>query len=355
MRILTTILFLTIANQSFSQIGLGFYDLPYWGDTYYRNNVIGISSAAIPQNVYDTTSQEQYWDLSGITGETDVDTSNYFWVEGTPAAFDFPDANMADYDPNDDNGQYMYFIKDETGFYFSGQSGGLATEMGDFDIKAEFRPAVPLVKVPARLGDNVSEVSRASVDLLTFGKVKLATTTEYTISGYGTVKIPGGEEFEVLRFNRVTESEVIFSINLGGQTIEDTTTTLETTWEFYTSGYGDAVATITKSFDEMVGLDQYSFAYKKERIKSSIASKSTTKNMSVFNLPSHNALIVKDVNLEKGGIVELYNINGQCVYHKSVQSSALKIETQTFNKGVYIIKTQSNNGIVESKTVIINR
>ncbi len=355
MRIFTLSVFIALTINSFGQIGLGFYDLPYWGDTYYRNVIPNISSAMIPKNVSDSSDSELYWDLSGIGGDLQTDTANYFWVEGTPAAFDFPDANMADYNPNANNGQYQYFIKNETGFYFSGQSGGFATQQGTFDIKAEFRPAVPIIKVPARLGDQASETSRSSVDLLTFGNVKLTTKTHYIINGFGTVKIPGGEEFEVLRIERETESEVIFSIKFGEMTIEDTTLTTETAWEFYTSGYGDAIAKVTKTFDEQVGLDQYAFSYKKDRVKSSINEAQNVKNMSLIYLNNYEKIIVNDADLANGGLVKVIDLNGREIRKINASSSTISVNSSDLNGGVYVISTTGKNGISESKTLVINK
>jgi hypothetical protein len=354
MRKLALFTFICLSAQSFGQIGLSYYDLPYRGETYYRHLVPMISSAQIPQSVYDSTGLEQYWDFSSFSTESEPDTALYLWVEGTPGAFDFPDANMVDYNPDAENGAYQYFIKNETGLYFSGQSGGLNTPQGNFDIRAEFRPAVPIMKVPARFGDAVSETSRASVDLFTFGNVKLTTNTSYVINGFGTVKTPTGEEYEVLRIKRETVSEVIFSIQLGPNKIEDTTTTQETTWEFYTNGYGDAIVNITRSFDEMVGLDQYSMYYKDERIKSSMNEQLLVKNMSLFHLANYNQLIVKDPDLENGGVIEIFNLNGQLISTTQATSQVNNIETAAFTKGVYIVKTTGAKGKVETKTISIN-
>lgn len=354
MRKLALLAFVLVTVQSFGQIGLGFYDLPYWGDTYYRHVVPFVSSSQIPQSVYDSTGLEQYWDFTAFGTESEPDTARYLWVEGTPAAFDFPDANMVDYDPEASNGAYQYFIKDETGLYFSGQSGGFDTEQGTFNIKAEFRPAVPVIQVPARFGDVVSETSRASVDLFTIGNVKLTTKTNYIINGFGTVKTPTEEEYEVLRIKRETESEVIFSIQLGENKIEDTTITKETTWEFYASGYGDAIVNVAKTRDEMVGLDQYSMYYKDERVKSSLEETITVENMSLIHLANYNKLIVKDADLVNGGTIDIYNLNGQLVLSVAASQQVSTIETTAFVKGIYIVKTEGTNGSIETKTISIN-
>ncbi|MFY0673935.1 MAG: T9SS type A sorting domain-containing protein [Bacteroidia bacterium] len=354
MRKLSLFLFICLSLQGFGQIGLGFYDLPYWGDTYYRHTVPVVSSVQIPQSVYDSTGFSQYWDLTVFGTESLADTAQYLWVEGTPAAFDFPDANMVDYNPEASNGAYQYFIKNETGFYFSGQSGGFETEQGIFDIKAEFRPAVPVVKVPAKFGDVVSETSRAAVDLFTIGNVKLTTKTDYWINGFGTVKTPVGEEFEVLRIKRRTKSEVIFSIQLGENKIEDTTINEETSWEFFASGYGDPIASITKTKDEIVGLDQYSMFYKDKRIKSSLNEISVVNNMSLIHLSNYNRLIINDPDLKNGGLIEVYNLNGQLISSLKACSQSNTIETSYFAKGVYFVKTEGQKGQIETKTISIN-
>lgn len=346
-------LFVLISLQGIGQIGLGFYDLPYWGETYFRKNLIQVSETQIPASVYDSTETELYWDFSQLSGETFPDTAYYFWVEGTPAAFDFPDANMVDYNPEVEGGAYQYFIKDETGFYLSGQSSSMSTQMGDFEIKAEFRPAVPLIQVPARLGDEVSESSRASVDLLTFGKVLITTNSKYVINGYGTVKIPGGEEQEVLRIKRETENEAIVSVQFGPQEIKDTTLTYETSYAFYASGYGDAIAQVTISTEENLGLEQYSFAYKDKRVKSSLQETSTASNMSVFVFQEHKQLLVKDENLKNGGLVEIVNLNGQTLKQTKALNEVVQIGIETLSPGIYIVKSTNSDILITTKTIAI--
>lgn len=344
---------LLISSLSIAQVSLGYYDLPSRGHTYYQKNISPISGSSIPASVYDSTDQEHFWDFTEMDGRILDDTMHYFWVEGTSAAFDFPDANMADIDLNGGN-EISYFIKNQTGLYFSGQSGAFGTDLGDFDIKAEFRPAVPILKIPARLGDVVDETSRASVSILTLGKVNLTTFSHYEINGYGTVKIPGGEEFLAMRVKRVNKTVIEFSIELiPGQPISDTTTTTETTYEFYTPGYGDAVAKVTVVFDENLGLDQYSFDYKNRRDVSSIETLQQADEPVVKYLPESKTLQIQSALME-GGVYELVSVKGQSVGVWKNVSAVQQLSTQTLEAGPYVLKSTTAEGLQSSQQIIIH-
>ena len=332
---------------------MGYYDLPSRGHTYFQKNISPISGSSIPESVYDSTDKEHFWDFSTMDGRVLNDTMHYYWVEGTSAAFDFPDANMADIDLNGGN-EISYFIKNETGLYFSGQSGAFGTELGNFDIKAEFRPAVPILKVPARIGDVVDETSRAKVSILTIGNVNLTTYSHYEINGYGTVKIPGDEEFLAMRVKRVNKTVIEFSIELiPGQPISDTTTTIETTYEFYTPGYGDAVAKVTVVFDENLGLDQYSFDYKDRREVSSIETVLDADVPVAKYLPLSKVLQVQSPIME-GGSYELISVKGQSVGVWKNVSATMHLNIQTLDAGPYVLKSTTAKGLQSTQQIIIH-
>lgn len=338
---------------SAAQVSLGYYDLPSRGHSYYQKVIESLPGSRIPESVYDTTDQEHYWDLSEISGVTTNDTLNYYWVEGTSAEFDFPDANMADV-PATGGSEAAYFIKNETGLYFSGQSGGFNTDIGDLDISAEFRPAVPILKVPAKQGDVVEEVSRASVDILTLGEVKLTTDMRYEVNGYGTVKIPGGEEFLAMRIKRINVTTIEYSVELiPGQELSDTTTTTETTYEFYTPGYGDAVANVTVSFEENLGLEQHSFIYRDGRNVSSIEEGSEkTPVLQVLHVTEKGLVLLKGTDMI-GGNYELIASNGQSVKQWTGSNNTETLHTQTLKRGLYVLRATNAQGFSSTHKILI--
>lgn len=341
-----------LSSLGIAQVSFGYYDLPSRGQAYHQKVIASFPGSTIPASVFDTTKQEHYWDLSEIKGVTSDDTLFFHWVEGTPAAFDFPDANMVDVNPAGGN-EASYFIKNETGLYFSGQSGGLNTQIGNLNLKAEFRPAVPVLKVPALQGDVVEEVSRASVDILTFGKVNLTTTTRYEINGSGTVKLPSGEEFLTMRVKRLSITVIEFNIALPGQELSDTTTTTETTYEFYTPGYGDAVANIAITFDENLGLEQYSFQYKNRREVSSVNTVSTeAPTLQVLHLAEKQLVLLRAPQMI-GGMYELMAANGKVVKTWKGSSDTEQLPTQTLSRGIYVLKATNTQGLSTTHKIVV--
>lgn len=345
---------LFVSTLASAQITITHYDLPYRGETYYRLTATSFSSNQVPSTVYDSTGAAMYWDLSGINVPTDTDTMNYYWVEGTPAAFDFPDANMVDYDL-DNPTSYTYYIKNETGLYLSGNSGSFSTGgMGDFDIKAEFRPAVPIIQTPASYGDVVDAISRSSVDLSVLGNLKITTHTRYYINGFGTLKIPSGEEHEVLRFRRINKSVIIIAINIGPTQITDTTTNITESYEFYGKKYGDMLAQFTITHDENLGLDQYGFSYKDQMTRSGISGQTSSKaSLSASYIPESGCIMVEDPMMENGGSIYLYNTSGALLYASHKGGSQQFISAQSLPNGLYLIMAKSIDGGSETKTIVI--
>ena len=352
MRWLFTASLFCILTPVFAQVSLSYYDLPSRGHTYYQKVITSLPSRFIPETVYDSTDKEHYWDLTGVEGNLSTDTLHYYWIEGTSAKFDFPDANMVDMNPEGDNAA-TYFVKNETGFYFSGQDGSFGTEMGDFNIKAEFRPAVPILKVPAKLGDRVNETSRSSVDLLTLGKVNLTTNTDYEINGYGTIKIPGNEEFEVLRVKRVTETIAMVSVVVLGQEINDTTTTIETAYEFYAKGYGDAIAKVVVAFDENLGLEQYSFTYKDRRDISGTSPSHTPGSIFAVHLSQQGQLLIKAPEMASGNF-KLVSMNGRVCQEWKCTGETNLISTRGLEPGIYILRAENKEGTINTRRILIN-
>lgn len=354
MKAVFIVLALFTCLAGFSQIELDYYDLPKRGESYLRNSVFTLPSSAIPESVLDESKQEFEWDLSEITNEYEVDTTHFYWIEGTSGVFDFPDANMVDFDINaDEPASFNYFIKKPDGFWLSGTSGGFETDLGTFDIKAEFRPAVPIMKVPANVGDEVSETSRATVSVATFGNVRLTTITDYKINGFGTLKIPGDDEtYEVLRVKRVTDNEVEIDIDIFGQKIDTVTKTQETAYEFYTKKYGDNLASVSVTEGEEAGVEQWSFGYKKSRVVSSIPNQKQGFGLGIIQLPSANALILISESMV-GGKYNLVDMEGKLVKSWTAHTTKELVNTSQLQPGVYLVRATNTNGNSEFKKFVV--
>lgn len=334
---------------SFGQITLTYYDLPNRGENYLSQSISNLERTDFPDEVFEASTEAMTWDLSGITGTENEDTVRFLWVEGTPYENDFPESNMVDFDPENGN-QYTYFEKNQEGFFMSGYGTGLESDLGAFEITPEFRPASPLLKIPATMGDKVAEVSRASVDFLTFGEMNIKNDMSYEIDGFGTLKVPSGVEYEVIRIKRETNTELITKISFGGDGFTDTTYTEEETYEFYASGYGQPIATITVTFDPFVGLEMISFNYFDKKEVSSVSSETQkSHSLQLMVLASEKALILRQDDLAEGGVVAIYSLSGQLIKEQKAEGVATSVSLQEVPSGTYIVRTIGANGQVESK------
>lgn len=354
MKAVFTISAILMASLGYSQITLDYYDLPERGHSYYRNVVPSLPKSAIPSSVLDSTAQEFEWDLTAITNRSETDTLNYYWVEGTSAVFDFPDANMVDFDLEAENPPaHTYFIKKEEGFWLSGTSGGFETELGTFDLKAEFRPAVPILKVPVMISEEVSATSRATVDIATFGNVRLTTKTHYVVNGFGTLKLPGDNEtYEVLRIKRTTDSEIEIDLEIFGQKIDTTTLTKEIAYEFYAQNYGDYIASINAASDDGGEVDSWSFTYKNSRNISSISNREPGVGFNLIYLQPVNTLILSSEKMI-GGNYTLLNLEGKIISTRTALKEKEVFDTSSLKPGYYLVKAMDSKGHLEMKKFVI--
>lgn len=321
---------------SFGQIELLEWDLPMRGETYSQFRYSNIDKEDLPSDLFvSNTTSAQVYDFSQFdNGEKTSETYN--WVEGSDFEFDFPDANMMTYDETDNS--YTYFIKKPTGFYISGTAGDFETPMGNMKQALELRPALPVIQVPAKIGDEVQSESRTSFDLLTIGKVSMKISTDYKVDGYGTLKLPGGEELEVLKISRLLTTETIFDINFQGQSMSDTVVEVTGSIELYTKKYGDYVAKVdTINFN---GLVTSVVTLKGGKTISSVQSTNDVE-LDLFPNPAQSHIMLQ---LSEQGSISIKTIDGKTVYYNALANNNQKIVIAHLPKGVYVVQFLSADG-----------
>jgi len=76
----------------------------------------------------------------------------------------------------------------------------------------------------------------------------------------------------------------------------------------------------------------------------------------VFPNPASKGFVINSVYLERGGIIQLINIQGQIVYQKEVPLGTANYEVDVTNltKGVYLIKLRSQLGKEVSTKIVVN-
>lgn len=324
-----------------AQITLVQWDLPSRGETYIQAIQSDIPAAMLPSNIWDSTGTEESWDFSSFNYPLEYDTFTYTWTEGTPAALDFPDANMVTIDTAEGDG-YAYFTKNVNGFWFSGQSSAFDSPMGgEVDLNMEFRPAIPIIETPATLGDEVIETSRAKMDLFTFGEVRVKVQTNYSIDAYGMLKLPGGEEEEVLKINRKSNSEVITEFEIFGEKQIDTTYEESTTIEFYASGYGDVLLSIDTFYNFRTGGMEAEISYRESVSYSSLDDPATI-NMVMYPNPATDQLSI-DLSAGLEGQLSIVDLSGREVYNTSFNKNHLELNIASLKRGAYLLRITSGD------------
>ena len=78
----------------------------------------------------------------------------------------------------------------------------------------------------------------------------------------------------------------------------------------------------------------------------------TSENIKVYPNPVKSVLNVYAENLNK---VTVFNAMGQLVYTETVDSDNLMIDVESWTNGLYYVNLETNNGVISSQKVIVNK
>jgi hypothetical protein len=74
----------------------------------------------------------------------------------------------------------------------------------------------------------------------------------------------------------------------------------------------------------------------------------------VYPNPANASVNVQLSDLAQGGMLEIYNTNGQLVYQTYVTNKLMTIPTNRLNDGVYAINLSTDSGIIGSRCFVVS-
>lgn len=204
-----------------AQITLGNETFPAVGDVLKTISVIDVDDLEMTP-----AGDDQYWDYSNLVTSGGISEISYSSTsEGENAIF-FPDANLM---IDDEEGENYFNVSDQT-VTFLGFAGGDPTGFG-VDLIAELSPPLVEARVPLAYLDFDTYSSETNIpfpasalpggflDSLPIApdslRVRVSVDRTDLVDAWGTIKIPGNQEYEVIRRKRIELSESRLDVKIG--------------------------------------------------------------------------------------------------------------------------------------------
>lgn len=356
---------ITVTNETFPAVG----DIL---KTVSATNVEGL--------VMTPAGDDQFWDFSNIQTNA-VSELNYVGVnEGENAMF-FPTANLL---ITDEQGENYFEVSDQT-VNFLGFSGGDPTGFG-VELVALLDPPLTEARAPLTYLDFDSYSSETNIpfaaDAIPGGildslplspdslRIRVMVDRTDLIDAWGTIKIPGNKEYEVIRRKRVELSETRLDIKLGIFPWVDVTDQLGDMGFFggidtlvtYTFISNDAKENIAV-FD-LDGDEEFIFGADFKFEQGGPNSISTTQNgdpgVFAYPNPAINEVKFDFRNLENGTYqLKIFNILGLEALNEEVYVSGnktIKSDISRLKKGTYLYSLIDDSGkTISTKRLIVVR
>ncbi len=215
-------LFITLSflSSNFAQITIDSGVFPVMGDVLRTSNASNLEGVTMTSG-----GDDQYWDFSTL--QTNLVNEVMFSdpSTGVNAAF-FPEANLMIQTDQGEN----FFKTSAQMFEFLGFSGGDPTGFG-IDLVAVLDPALIEARAPVNYLDLNTYGSETNIpfsaDAIPGGlldslpiapdslRIRVIVDRTDLVDAWGTVKIPGGQEYEVLRQKRFELTETRLDIKIG--------------------------------------------------------------------------------------------------------------------------------------------
>lgn len=360
---LVLFIILVQTQWAFSQISLTTADLAGPGDVVYETTVD-------LNNLIPIAGTNENYELLAITNTEGLDTTYYLNAASTPFGSAMQGANLASLTGK----SYTYFEKDATGLYARGSvfnTDGFPINLPFTAAPLRFSSRLPILTFPATMGMNLKAAAttrftfrydtvvpigpiQANVDSV---RIIGNITDTSIIDGFGTAQFQGGN-FECLR--NIQTLKIVFSAQVRASLFGTPTwlpfpTTLPDFYSqqllLWTNDYKAPLLTI--SYDEngdFIGSKaQLPLVSRARTLVSSIPDFDFTP----YPNPATNSFSIQSEKILKK--VKLFSPTGKEIFEITPSSPGETIKTGKLPRGIYIVQTESKDGSISRKKLIINQ
>lgn len=297
---------------------------PQIGDVFNLATTNGFNPGASGAN--------QTWNFGSLT-QTSTMSSTIMAVSATPNASQFGSASLASYDGS----AYAYYSTSSTQWLNVGAATTVAT--------IPYQNPETFLQYPFTNGNSFTDTwsSTFTSNSITFNRTG---TTTVTGDGYGTVITPAGTFSNALRVHLVQNYSDV------SQFITITYSNDEYLW--FVNGYHNPVVytfTLTNSLSGTQSMGIYA-----TNVPSNLSIGKVTAKVNFFNMmpnPAKETLAIESSESIKEYVV--YNSNGELLIRQELPDGgkALKLETNHYPNGVYMIQVKTISGATEAKRLVV--
>jgi len=354
---------LAFNTQAWAQITINGADMPTTSALYVRDNAGNTN--IIDLNV---TGPNTTWDYSGLTSNG-MDTIDYMTVSSTNFAYqlyfnspfspdydsdlaidgvDFPSIPMV---PITITNVVNYFKIANDGYY---QTGFGATISG-IPASVKYDPRDKVLPLPCNFGATQANPFEWSFDIPSIGSYGQRKTRTAEVDGWGTLALPNGGTYNVLRVKSTIEGIDTVYISQFSFGIALPSTQLEYKW--YANGEGEPLLTVTAS--SLGANPTITGANHKHHDPSGIQTKNLLQtNLDLYPNPANEFAQIKYYTPVQGALnISVIDVTGKLVLNQQEQSIAnsnntYQIDLTNLAAGFYTIQLNQAGSIVSAKLVI---
>lgn len=335
---------LAISTQSSAQISIGQTDLPYAGLSVTTDSAgAGILVPGAP------SASTQAWDFSTLTNVT-AHTINFMDVSATPYASVFTAATLADSTVGG-NG-YNFFDITSGNFAVVGaeENEYVAAAGVNFKIELALSPLFNQSVLPATYGATEAPQVAKGLDqfAVTFSVVvsgeRFTTTISYsdTVDAWGTMKMPGGKTYDVLRQkHHEYDIDSVYIDEFGTWAYFEKIAYNKNQYDWYTNGVGYILAEMDMDSTFTTPSDVIWDASAPAPL--GVNNISVKNAVNVYPSPA-NAEITFSTSNTTEQYISIYDVRGKQIERVVVKNGMESVNTTAYSNGIYLYNITDNSG-----------
>lgn len=338
--------FLTLLTPASAQITITSSDLPSYG------LMVGTQkdTSGITVTAGNPSSSAQNWDFSSLTPQHAA-LIKFENASATPYATTFSAANIADTTAGVDG--YNFFNATSSDFAVEGAEENVAFTYSmvtyNFQVEINLSPVFNQASLPATYGNIIApsisygnEIFNQTI--IVFSKEKLATAIEYndTVDAFGTMKMPNGKTYAVLRQkHNETDIDSVYGYLGGNWIFVERMITYKNQYDWYTNGIGYILAEMdmdtTSSTIKDVIWDTTTSA------PLAVNEISVSGNSNVYPNPCSAQLNIVTTDKTAQSIT-IYDVTGREADKVEIKNGVCVLNTSAYTNGVYFYTLSDKSG-----------
>jgi len=336
---------LAVSTKSSAQITITQADLPSAGLTVTTDSAG--SPGLAPGN---PSATAQFWDFSSLVNEK-AHTINFMAASSSPygSVAAFAPANLADSTVGG-NG-YNFFSTTASNFSVVGAEQIQKFTTYSFQIEIGLIPEFEQSGLPGTYGSTVApSVAKGqeifSVAITPFSQEKFVINIAYsdTVDAYGTMKMPSGKTYSVLR-QKHHETDIDSVYGYFGTWISlETIKTYKNQYDWYANGVGYILAEMDMgtTFDTLA----HDIIWDASAPNPTGINEISVKNsVNVYPNPANTQITFNTVS-NASQYITIYDVTGRQLERVAVKNGISVLNTGAYSNGVYLFNVTDNSGIL---------